>query len=473
MIKRSTSYRPARIHAGLGDLFYTAVSPAHFPEMKLRFRNPYWAAQVGLADLGDDQWCAHFGRFEPLPDNLKEALALKYHGHQFRHYNPDIGDGRGFLFGQVYDEVGRLLDLGTKGSGQTPFSRGGDGRLTLKGAVREILASELLEARGVNTSKSFSVIETGEALIRQDEPSPTRSAVLVRLSHSHIRFGTFQYLAFHGEYEAMGRLIAHCVAHYYPDLLNLEGDQRLVAFYNRVIEKSAELAAQWMAAGFVHGVLNSDNMNITGESFDYGPWRFLPHLDLGFTAAYFDHQGLYAYGRQPEAVGWNLAQLGGALLGALKDEKSGADRLNESLSHYGILLEQAMARNFSRRFGVRDFPAALIGPLFKFLSDRLMSLEQVFFDWYGGVISAERAHNNPYKEFYRDTDWRVFEAALGNAVPQAHERLDHAYFLRPRPIDMVIEKVESLWQTIDAEDNWEPLGKIISEMREMGQIFNK
>src|SRR5205085_12402905 len=169
------------------DAFYDRVDPADFPQTILRFRNDRWAGAVGLAEPGEEQWIRHFGRFEPLPDNLPRPLALRYHGHQFRVYNPDIGDGRGFLFAQLQDDRGRWLDLGTKGSGQTPYSRTADGRLTLKGGVREILATELLEALGVNTSKTFALFETGEELMRGDEPSPTRSAVLTRLSHGHIR----------------------------------------------------------------------------------------------------------------------------------------------------------------------------------------------------------------------------------------------------------------------------------------------
>ena len=213
-----TRFRPEQIHAALGPDFYDPVPPAAFPETRLRFRNDRWAARIGLDALADAEWIRHFGRFEPLPGNLPEPLALRYHGHQFRTYNPDLGDGRGFLFAQVRDLVdGRLLDLGTKGSGQTPWSRGGDGRLTLKGGVREVLATEMLEALGVYTSKTFSLIETGEALVRGDEPSPTRSSVLVRLSHSHIRIGSFQRLAALGETAALRRLVDHAIAHYWPD----------------------------------------------------------------------------------------------------------------------------------------------------------------------------------------------------------------------------------------------------------------
>src|SRR3984957_16308543 len=191
----SSQYRSAPRYPTLGDALYDEVAPARFPRRELRFRNQRWAERVGLGTLDAAEWEAYFARFEPLPDNLTTPLALRYHGHQFDVYNPPLGDGRGFLLAQLLDDTGRLLDLGTKGSGTTPWSRGGDGRLTLKGGVREVLATEMLEAPGVNTSKSLSLFETGEELVRGDEPSPTRSSVLVRLSHSHIRFGTFQRLA--------------------------------------------------------------------------------------------------------------------------------------------------------------------------------------------------------------------------------------------------------------------------------------
>jgi uncharacterized protein YdiU (UPF0061 family) len=171
-------YTPDTPIAELAPWLADPVSAADFPAASLRFRNRRWDAAVGLDSLDDAEWVRHFGRFEALPGNLPQPLALRYHGHQFRTYNPDLGDGRGFLFAQLRDGAGRLLDLGTKGSGQTPWSRQGDGRLTLKGAVREILATEMLEALGVNTSKTFSVIETGEELFRSDEPSadPLRRA---------------------------------------------------------------------------------------------------------------------------------------------------------------------------------------------------------------------------------------------------------------------------------------------------------
>ncbi len=308
-------YRAETLHESLGDPFFDRVEAASFPQHRLRYRNQRWAARVGLDGLSDAEWLEHFGRFTPLPGGLAQPLALRYHGHQFRVYNADLGDGRGFLFAQLRDaEDGRLLDLGTKGSGQTPWSRRGDGRLTLKGGVREILATEMLEALGVDSSKTFSLIETGEALVRGDEPSPTRASVLVRLSHSHIRIGTFQRLAFHDDKAAIDRLLDYVCRHYFPALADLPAQARARAFLEEVVSRVARLGAGYMAAGFVHGVLNSDNINVTGESFDYGPWRFAPVYDPNFTAAYFDETGLYAFGRQPSALGWNLSRLAECLL---------------------------------------------------------------------------------------------------------------------------------------------------------------
>src|SRR6266404_1780269 len=228
-----TGYRPDPKILTLGPEFYDPVEAARFPQCIPRFLNERWAERVGLV-LDEDGWERHFCRFEPLPDNLTEPLALRYHGHQFRVYNPEIGDGRGFTFAQLRDERDRLLDLGTKGSGQTPYSRHADGRLTLKGGVREVLATEMLEALRVNTSKSFTLFETGEGLERGDEPSPTRSAVLTRLSHGDIRIGTFQRLAFLGEVENIKTLTRYCLANLYGEQPSADDPENALRLFDRV-----------------------------------------------------------------------------------------------------------------------------------------------------------------------------------------------------------------------------------------------
>ncbi|MGH7021144.1 MAG: protein adenylyltransferase SelO family protein, partial [Brevundimonas sp.] len=213
----SLAYRPDPRFVDLGPEFGDPVLAADFPQTILRVRNDRAAATVGLETLSDDEWRAHFGRFEPLPGQ-PGPIAMRYHGHQFRTYNPDLGDGRGFLAAQMRDDQNRLLDLGTKGSGQTPWSRRGDGRLTLKGGMREVLAAAMLESLGVPTCRILSLVETGEALERNDEPSPTRSAVMVRLSHSHIRFGTFQRAAYHGRKDQIEVLLEHARSLYHPSV---------------------------------------------------------------------------------------------------------------------------------------------------------------------------------------------------------------------------------------------------------------
>lgn len=433
-------FRPALTHAELGDAFYDVVAPARFPRHILRHRDQRQAARLGLDGLTDEEWIAHFGRFEPLPGSFEQPLALRYHGHQFRHYNPDLGDGRGFLFAQMHDlEDGRLLDFGTKGSGQTPWSRTADGRLTLKGGIREILATSMLEALGVNTSKSFSLIETGEELQRHDEPSPTRASVLVRLSHSHIRIGTFQRLAHLGDAASISALLAHAVRHYIPEAAHDDEPERAARCFAGVTARVARMGAQWMAAGFVHGVLNTDNINITGESFDYGPWRFLPSYDPAFTAAYFDYGGLYAFGRQPEALLWNLARLGGCLL-PLGDLKA---RLEESLHGFGALLQAEFAGAVLWRLGLRPIEAerdaALAGLFFSALLESKAPFEQAFFDWRGGR-----------QRDYPDAAWVPFRAALASYEAAPH----HPYFDGPAPATLLIEEVEALWAPIAEADDW-------------------
>ncbi|WP_168077254.1 YdiU family protein [Caulobacter sp. SSI4214] len=451
------AYRPDPRFQALGGDFADPVQPADFPETVLRFRNDRAAATVGLEALDDAAWIRHFGRFDPLPDNQSVPLAMRYHGHQFRVYNPDLGDGRGFLFAQARERgTDRLLDLATKGSGQTPWSRAGDGRLTLKGGVREILAATLLEALGAPTSRAFSLIETGEALTRGDEPSPTRSAVLTRLSHSHIRFGTFQRLAYFERRDLIVRLIDHVVELYYPELA--DAPDRPAALMEAVVAASARLLARWMAAGFVHGVLNTDNMVVTGESFDYGPWRFLPRNDPNFTAAYFDHQGLYSFGRQPEAVFWNLQQLA-ACLTLVTDQQGLLAALNGFSDAYRTALRAAILDRLGVRSRGAEADIELVNSAFRALAEGGEGLrwEPFFFDWFGGDASTGRAMDGPRAELYRAEAFEIFRRRLAAFEPDRPERLADPVFQRPEPEELIIEEVESLWAPIAAEDDWGPL----------------
>ena len=445
-----TTYRPDPKLLTLGPDFYDPVEAAAFPKCIPRFLNDRAAERLGL-DLDEEAWARHFCRFEPLPDNLAEPLALRYHGHQFRVYNPDIGDGRGFTFAQLRDGEGRLLDLGTKGSGQTPYSRQADGRLTLKGGVREVLATEMLEALGVNTSKSFALFETGEALQRGDEPSPTRSSVLTRLSHGHIRIGTFQRLAFFNELDNLRKLTRYCLEHLYGE----PGDDPLRLF-DLVSEATAKLAASYLAAGFVHGVLNSDNINITGESFDYGPWRFTPYWEPEFTAAYFDHYGLYAFGRQPEAIHWDLAQLAGCL-SLIAD----APKLSEMLGEWSGRFEQALVGAMVRRLGVApaERDRELAGALIRALATRAQPMDRIFFDWRGG--------KDPGVELYPADQFRQ----LAKLLDGRQAAKTHAYWSDAEPCSMHIDEVEAIWSAISEHDDWQPFDNKVKAVRRMGEAI--
>lgn len=461
----SDRYIPLTHHSRLGDEFYDAVQAATFPAHILRYRNDDVSPRIGLDTLGDAEWVRHFGYFDPLPGSLPQPLALRYHGHQFRAYNPDLGDGRGFLFAQLEDSVDRrVLDIGTKGSGTTPWSRGGDGRLTLKGGVREILASERLDAAGVRTSRTLSVVETGENLHRGDEPSPTRSCVLARLSHSHIRIGTFQRLVAHEDRASLTRLVEYVIETYYPDLAS--ATDPAAALYDAATTRIAEMTAQWMAAGFVHGVLNTDNINITGESFDYGPWRFAPTFNPTFTAAYFDHSGLYAFGRQPTAMMWNLARMAECLLPFSEMEK-----IRSIFENFPQRYERFLDICTLQRLGIKEISrntsTELRESVWSFLEESTIGFEFPFFDWYGGAISHDRAMSGPRKYFYASPSFQTLRSQIENHPPRAGVDVTLPYFTCDDPCTMWIDAVEDIWRPIASDDDWSAFHATMAHVDEM------
>ncbi|MGH6659276.1 MAG: protein adenylyltransferase SelO family protein, partial [Sphingomicrobium sp.] len=327
-----------------------------------------------------------------------------------------------------------------------------------KGGVREVLATEMLEALGANTSKSFALIETGEELVRGDEPSPTRSAVLTRLSHGHIRIGTFQRLAFFGEAANIAKLTRYCLETLYGETPAKSDADNALRLFDLAATATAALAASYLAAGFVHGVLNSDNINITGESFDYGPWRFTPQWDAEFTAAYFDHHGLYSFGRQPEAIHWDLAQLGGCL--ALIGEQ---EKLAETLHGWSERFEEALVSALLRRFGVEalggEDDRIVAGQLLRALESGEAGIDRLFFDWRGGRDpGAERYPSQPFR-------------ALAKSLKGRSRAPAHPYWSGPGPCSMHIEEVEAIWSAIAERDDWQPFDDKVRAIRDMGEAM--
>lgn len=438
----------------IADLFADAVEPVDFPAALLRYRNTRSAENFGLGDLTTEEWLRHFARFESFAGNLPKPLALRYHGHQFGVYNPDLGDGRGFLFAQMQDGNGHWYDLGTKGSGQTPWSRNGDGRLTLKGGVREVLAAAYLEALGVKTSKILSLVETGEQLARGDEPSPTRSAVMVRVSETHIRIGTFQRAAYLEDKSAIAKLVEHCTRHYHPAAQDPEVGRQSAALLELVARDVGRMIGQWMAVGFVHGVMNTDNFNITGETFDFGPYRFLPYSDPNFVAAYFDQQGLYRFGRQPTQGLWALQQLASSL-SLIADEID----LGVALKAYEPAYQASFARHTLALLGLEDGPSLqddlqLLQALYGWLTESGASWAQTFFDWYGGEASADRAAASPASKRYEESGFGAIRDGLSSRAPVNPDALRTSYFSADQPVNLLINDIEALWAPITEDDNW-------------------
>ena len=311
----------------------------------------------------------------------------------------------------------------------------------------------MLEALGVPTSRSFSLIETGEDLVRGDEPSPTRSAVLTRLSYSHIRFGTFQRHAAVERPDLVGQLLGHVIGNYYPALAGVANPA--AGLLADVVQRVARPTAAWMAAGFVHGVLNTDNMNITGESFDYGPYRFLPRNDPNFVAAYFDQTGLYSFGRQPEAVFWNLRQLAGALT-AVSDPEPLVAALNGFSAAYRAELAAATVRRLGLESGGPQADVDLANAAFRALAEggEPVRWEPFFFDWFGG--GAERALAGPRASLYGGEAFTGFRALLAEREPDRPERLADPYFERTEPEELLYDEIEAIWAAIAERDDWRP-----------------
>jgi uncharacterized protein YdiU (UPF0061 family) len=302
------------------------------------------------------------------------------------------------------------------------------------------------------------LFETGEELVRGDEPSPTRSSVMTRLSHGHIRIGSFQRLAFFGEADNLAKLVRYCLEQLYGEPPSDDAGADAVRLFDHVSGATAGLVASYLIAGFVHGVLNSDNIAITGESFDYGPWRFTPEWDPSFTAAYFDYQGLYAFGRQPEAVHWDLAQLAGSL--TLVAE---APPLSEALAGWGDRFQDALVAALLRRLGVARGGAeddrALGAALVAALQSREAGIDRIFFDW--------RSGRDPGEDRYPSEPFRALAAAL-----QGRERpVSNPYWSDTEPCSMHIDEVESIWSAIAERDDWRPFEAKIAAIRRMGEAM--
>jgi uncharacterized protein YdiU (UPF0061 family) len=345
-------------YARLPERFFARVSPTPVSAPQLIRVNGLLAARLGL----DSDWLAGPEGIQVLAGNSvpdrAEPIATAYAGHQFGMFVPQLGDGRAILLGELIETGGVRRDVQLKGSGRTPYSRRGDGRAALGPVLREYVVSEAMAALGIPTTRALAAVTTGEVVIRE---TVLPGAVLTRVASSHVRVGTFQFFAARGDAEGLRLLADHVIARHYPAAALAERPYR--ALLDAVIRVQAELIAKWMLVGFIHGVMNTDNMSIAGETIDYGPCAFMDAYDPEAVFSAIDHYGRYAYSRQSAIGGWNLTRFAECLLPLLSDDMDAAvSEAEEALDEYTAAFERAYQAGLRRKLGLlteRDDDAAL------------------------------------------------------------------------------------------------------------------
>jgi uncharacterized protein YdiU (UPF0061 family) len=369
----TTRIRFDNSYARLPDRFFARVAPTPVAAPRLIHLNRRLALDLGL----DPDWLASPEGTEILAGNRlaegSEPIATAYAGHQFGHFVPQLGDGRAILLGEVVGRDGARRDIQLKGSGPTPFSRRGDGRAALGPVLREYLVSEAMAALGIPTTRALAAVATGERVIRE---TLLPGAVLTRVAASHVRVGTFQFFAARGDVAGLRALADHVLARHVlaphaPEAVAVESPYR--ALLAHVVARQAELVARWLLVGFIHGVMNTDNMAISGETIDYGPCAFLDAYDPGTAFSSIDQHGRYAYGAQPQMALWNLSRLAEALLPLLaSDEAQAVAEAEDTLGNFGPHFEAAFHGGLNRKLGLatlREGDAALAGDLLKRMAE--------------------------------------------------------------------------------------------------------
>lgn len=350
-------------YARLPDDFHTRVFPTPVAAPRLLALNEKLASELGL----DAKALASPDGIEILAGNrvppMAEPLAMAYSGHQFGHFNPQLGDGRAILLGEIVTPSGVRRDIQLKGSGPTPYSRRGDGRAALGPVLREYIVSEAMQALGVPTTRSLAAVASGEYVFRE-EALP--GAILTRVAASHIRVGTFEFFARRGDKAGLQSLADYVIARHDPELAN--DPEKYEKLLEHIVARQAKLVAQWMLLGFIHGVMNTDNMTVSGETIDYGPCAFMEAYDSATVFSFIDRQGRYAYANQPSIAQWNLARLAECLMLLFVPEESAPERANAALSDFKTQFQTFYLDGLRRKLGLfeaHDNDTALFVNLFE------------------------------------------------------------------------------------------------------------
>ncbi|TRX55075.1 protein adenylyltransferase SelO [Thalassomonas sp. M1454] len=340
-------------YINLGSDFFQTESPESVAKPQLLLFNQPLAQQLNMADElagNNDDLSLYFSGNKILPG--AQPIALAYAGHQFGGFNPQLGDGRAVLLGEVIDINNQRQDIQLKGSGRTPFSRQGDGKCAIGPAIREYIMSEAMHALGVPTSRCLAVTATGEQVYR-DTVKP--GAVVTRVAASHIRVGTFQYFAARGNSQALKQLTQYTIARHFPEI-SIDMENRELEFLKAVIAKQIKLIVSWMRVGFIHGVMNTDNNSISGETIDFGPCAMMGTYHPGTVFSSIDSQGRYAFANQPHIAQWNMARLAECLLPLISDDTEQALALVEPIIvNFSADFEQAYFTMLGHKLGFEEF----------------------------------------------------------------------------------------------------------------------
>ncbi|MBN1207052.1 MAG: YdiU family protein [Myxococcaceae bacterium] len=420
-------------YARLPPGFSVRVPPSPFREARLVSASPEALRLLGLepSEARRPEFVEAFSGARPLPG--MEPVATVYAGHQFGVYVPRLGDGRALLLGEVHTRTGERWELHLKGSGLTPFSRMGDGRAVLRSTLREYLCSEAMHGLGIPTTRALCIIGGSEKVYREEVET---GAMLVRMAPSHVRFGTFEYFHHSGQHEHVATLADYVLARHFP---HLEGAQdRYARLFAEVVERTANLVAQWQAVGFAHGVLNTDNMSILGLTLDYGPFGFLDDFEPGFICNHSDDFGRYAFDKQPRIALWNLACLGEALLTLIREEEAQA-----ALQSFSATFDASLLGRMREKLGLREprhEDRSLLETLLARMAEARVDYTRLF-RMLGRFDTSAGARNEPLRELFLDgagfdawaADYRARLRSEASVDAERHARMDRVnpkYVLR-------------------------------------------
>jgi uncharacterized protein YdiU (UPF0061 family) len=460
-------------YASLDEVFYEITRPTPVNTPRLFLWNSSLAEQLMIPDeLKHDPvaLAQAFSGNHILPGS--EPIATVYAGHQFGNFVPRLGDGRAHLLGEVLDQFGKRWDIQLKGSGRTSFSRGGDGRCALGPAVREFIMSQAMNALGVPTTRCLAVVTTGETVFR-DTPLP--GAVVTRVASSHIRIGTFQFFAAQGDHQSLNALCNYTIERHYPELQEEEQNQ-YISLINKVMERQIQLVVEWMRVGFIHGVMNTDNTSLSGETIDYGPCAMMGIYDPKTVYSSIDTMGRYAFGNQPEIIQWNLARFAECLLPLVNaDRHKAVDQVRPVIEEFPDRFEKEYMKMLSKKLGLTVFKQddqQLIVSVLNRLKDRRLDYT-VTFDLLTKSLMSETAASQMRNELGDCFDQWQKRLSEQNEVFQKVQELmrQHNPVVIPRNhhVEAVIQACEQTGRATLAEKFLQVLGSPYKELEQTSE----